>query len=123
MSAGRRMRQQMKRRHLAESLNAAASERARYQGDVGPYELWQRGPVMFLVPKVPLGAPDEVAGAISRRRLASITGECECGAGYRLHRGRLEMAHEHDCPASDSAMAEVLERHGWTAQYLGGDAA
>lgn len=120
MSAGRRTRRQLKRGRIIEAIKAAAGERARYVGDLDTYEMWLRGPVLHLVPRIPLGAPEELAAAVSRRRMATITGTCDCGAAFRLHGSQLDMAHEHECPASDAGMAEVLERHGWTAHYIDG---
>lgn len=78
---------------------------------------------MHLVTKIPLGAPAELALAVSRRRLATITGVCECGASFRLHGSSLDMAHEDNCPASDEGMQELLDRHGWTAHYIDGRSA
>jgi hypothetical protein len=76
-------------------------------------------PTVFVVLAIPDDAPHVVREALARRRLATMTGECPCGARRpklsrqarrRLARGEqfgevsesfLIVEHEHGCPAGD----------------------
>ena len=76
---------------------------------------------LFVVPIIPDGAPEPVREGIARRRLATIVGTCPCGArrprlSRQQHRqiererfhGRLDVAHEPGCPATDDRLAAAI---------------
>jgi hypothetical protein len=83
---------------------------------------------LFVVPRIPDDAPERVREGIARRRLATVTGRCPCGAERpRLNReqrrkvarrkarylGIAEIAHENDCPAISNEVERALGR--WSA--------
>jgi hypothetical protein len=78
----------------------------------GPWELWRRGGVLYVVPAVIDEMPGELREALDRRRRTLVEGRCPCGAVPDRARG--EAAHEVDCPASDDAVAAIVDRTGWT---------
>jgi hypothetical protein len=50
----------------------------------GMNEIWTLGGVLFLLPAIPADAPPEVEYALSLRRDASLSGQCDmCGAACR----------------------------------------
>lgn len=72
--------------------------------------------VLFVVPVIPDDAPPAVRETITRRRLATITGVCPCGArrpdlsrqarraaqrGAPISESFLRIEHESDCAALD----------------------
>jgi hypothetical protein len=86
-------------------------------------ELWQLttplGDVLHVLPAINDAWPAELKGAVARRRQATLSGRCDCGAQFRMlgqdaagvmHAG---MEHERGCPASDDYCIELLTR--WRA--------
>ena len=71
--------------------------------------------VLYLVPRVDEKLPEVVRRVLARRRHATLTGRCACGAV----RSDIEhMAHEDDCPATDDALIGLLSRHGIRPETL-----
>ncbi len=79
------------------------------------------GRVAFVLPRLRDDYPDELKQALTRRRMATVSGRCECGATRpRLNRAQrraghvvpLEMVHEDDCPAANTNIIEIGWRHG-----------
>lgn len=78
------------------------------------------GSVLYLLPELREGLHPELLNALERRRRASTTGRCDCGATF-VFDGPLEpgkttravMEHVGDCPASDAGIAALVESHGW----------
>jgi len=78
---------------------------------------------LFLVPTIPDDAPGPVREGLARRRLATISGLCPCGArrpklsrqqlrwirrkGADIH--HLAVLHEPDCMASDDNLATLIQ--------------
>lgn len=70
---------------------------------------------LFLVPRVRTAYPAEVRLVLARRRHATLTGRCACGATM-VPGGA--MAHELGCPVDDVSVAGLLRRHGITRADL-----
>ena len=77
-------------------------------------------PVLVITALPPPGASPAYLAAWNRRRRASITGRCDCGATITLPnraerraakaQGRVihrTVLHEHGCPASDGALRDL----------------
>lgn len=64
---------------------------------------------LFLVPRVRSAYPTEVRLVLARRRHATLTGRCACGAALGRDGA---MAHEPDCLVDDASLAALLLRHG-----------
>jgi hypothetical protein len=97
----------------------AAQPRLIHQLPTGD-ELWQLstplGDVLHVLPAIDDAWPPELKNAVARRRRATLSGRCACGARFRvlgqdaagvMHAG---MEHERDCPASDDHCTELLRR-------------
>lgn len=78
-------------------------------------EAWMRGRVLFVLPVLVEDYPPPIKAAIDRRRRASLEGVCDCGARWDItRRGKLDMAHEAGCVATDRALDELAAAHGMT---------
>jgi hypothetical protein len=120
MGASGKHRRRLSRARTLAMLAAAAGTEASYIGPGPtmwnrPHEAWMAAGVLFILPALTEGEHPEVLSAIERRRRASITGRCDCGARRRLTGGpqpHLCFEHEFDCPAGDERLAELFERYG-----------
>jgi hypothetical protein len=100
------------------------AEQPRLLETIGHLEVWLVDGVMHVLPALRDDMPADLKNALSRRRRASLTGRCDCGARTVVHGGRRlrdlqpgevvrgSMAHERDCTASDAGIAELVERFG-----------
>lgn len=113
MSAGRARRRRLTRNIRTATWSDSEAQPARYVGSPAPgWEAWCAGPAMFVIPALPDGAPPEVLNALDRRRRATLTGRCDCGARRRLDHlsptPRAVIHHADTCPAADPALADLL---------------
>lgn len=119
MSAGRSQRRRMQREkyaRLARELDAGTPIRVRSVDKL--HEIYLVGTIPVVVPKpAPADAPLEVREAIDDRRAATLHGRCRCGARRSVVRRhgqvRFEVAHAHDCSASDDGIVELVKASGW----------
>jgi hypothetical protein len=85
------------------------------------FESWAVGRVLFIVPTIRDSMNPKLKSALDRRRRATLTGTCDCGARRKIvdHRhgggARMQMAHEADCPAGDTVLAPLLRAGGTVA--------
>lgn len=107
-------RNRAERERLRAVLNAAATAEPRYMRTLSNgQEVWMRGRVMLVIPALIDDYPDPIKDAVDRRRRASLSGRCDCGAAWSLtRRGHLDMEHEPECPASDEALDDLAAAHG-----------
>jgi hypothetical protein len=83
------------------------------------------GRVAFVMPTIDEDWPTELKDAMAIRRQATIDGECQCGATFRLPSRaqrraaakdgamlHISIAHTDPCPASDHMLDEIARRHG-----------
>ena len=122
MSAtARRHRRAAARWRTEETLEDAAAAPPVSVGVRGSMELFMRGKVMYVLPRVTPEMPDELAEAITRRRQATLEGTCACGGSRDRHtpaakRGHVvhdTFWHEDDCIAHEDAINDILARCGW----------
>ncbi len=76
--------------------------------------------VAYVVIRPSPALPHPVRQALARRRQATLTGRCACGARLSLEGriGHATMGHESDCPASNDALRALLDEHGVRADDL-----
>lgn len=94
-----------------------------FVGGMANFDVFRRGQIAFIVPRLDDSMPDEVKRAIQSRRDASLSGVCPvCGARRGRFRVQADgeashgaMRHEADCIVGEGPMRELLARHGWTA--------
>lgn len=107
MSAAAR---QFRRRRTLRALKESRKLPAEYVGhDPAFGEIWRRGKVLHVVPPIRDSMPAALKEAIVRRRTASLTGRCPCGARMRItseHRAVCE--HEADCTADNESLDRLL---------------
>jgi hypothetical protein len=86
---------------------------------IGNQEIWLNDRVVQVLPALRDDLHPRIKDAVARRRLASLTGRCDCGGEMEIDgpltpgstvRGR--MWHEPDCSATDIAIAQLFERFG-----------
>jgi hypothetical protein len=74
------------------------------------------GRVAAVLPTIPENAPYKVREGIARRRIATLTGTCPCGAEVDFStavRGRVttsEVVHDRLCPADDNRLRKAIKR-------------
>jgi hypothetical protein len=84
-------------------------------GTIGGQDYYKVGTALFLVPVLLDDYPPAIKTAIDRRRRASLTGRCDCGAERRVGRkNRIVLEHETDCDATDERLDELAAAHGMT---------
>jgi len=84
-------------------------------GTDGGQDYYKVGTTLFLIPVLLDDYPPAIKAAIDRRRRASLTGRCDCGAERRVGRkNRLVIEHETDCDATDERLDEIAAAHGMT---------
>lgn len=81
------------------------------------------GRVAYVLPVVTESVPPAAREGLARRRITAMTGRCPCGARMvmpnratrRARKGRngaavqhVAVEHEHDCPAGDERLSELL---------------
>lgn len=97
------------------ALNAMTTATPQLVASYGGQDYFKVANALVLVPVLRDDYPDDLKAAIDRRRRASLTGSCDCGATRRLNRGnRVTYEHETDCPASEDAIDAIAARHGLT---------
>lgn len=72
-------------------------------------EVWVRDRVMFVLPSIPDGASEDLKNALERRRRATLTGRCDCGAVVTVTAAGINVAHKSGCPASDEVIRHLIE--------------
>jgi hypothetical protein len=109
-----RERNRAERERLRAILDDAATAEPRYMRTLSNgQEVWLRSRMMLVIPALADDYPDPIKDAIDRRRRASLTGRCDCGALWNItRRGHLDMEHEPDCGASDAALDDLAAAHG-----------
>jgi hypothetical protein len=107
-------RNRAERDRLQAILDAAATAEPRYMRTLSNgCEVWMRGRMMLVLPPLVDDYPDPIKDAVDRRRRASLSGRCDCGATWDLsRRGHLEMTHEDGCDAADDALDDLAAAHG-----------
>jgi len=75
------------------------------------------GPALWLLPTLRETDGPELTNALAVRWQANLIGRCRCGAIANVAQDADGMfhatwLHEADCPASDEALAELLEKTG-----------
>jgi hypothetical protein len=107
-------RNRTERERLRAILNTSATAEPRYMRTLSNgQEVWVRGRMMLVIPALVDDYPDPIKDAIDRRRRASLTGRCDCGAHWEItRRGNLGMEHEPGCDAADDALDDLAEAHG-----------
>lgn len=68
----------------------------------------ERRSVVYVLPTANLNASPALHAALARRRGATITGRCRCGARGRMRHDGLHFFHELGCSATDEAIAQLL---------------
>lgn len=109
-----RERRQAERATTQAILDASLAATPRYVRTLpNGSECWMRGRIMFVIPPLVDDYPDPIKAAIDRRRRASLSGQCDCGAVAAINRrGSVEMNHEDVCDATDRALDELAAAHG-----------
>lgn len=120
MSAGRKQRRHIGAGCVEAVVREAAAAPPTYLRPLGAYyEVWKKASMLVVLPKLIEGLAPEVLNAVDRRRRASLTGTCDCGARWRvIRKGRtaqLTMHHQVDCSASDAVLVGLHNKHGWPA--------
>jgi hypothetical protein len=109
-----RERKRLQLNEIRQVLAESQAATPRFAGYFAGQELWRVGDVLHVVPILKDAYPDELKAAIDRRRRAAMTGKCDCGSTWQvLRRGRVQMAHEDDCPAADAVLFAIGERYGY----------
>lgn len=114
MSAGRKLRRQAQRSQIARAVSDARGAVPAFVRTMNAREeLWKIGPVLSIVPAVPVtGTPEEIRVA-KLRRATSLEGVCpDCGAVRRIKSQgshfRLVVRHEQACPVSGVNVEEIV---------------
>lgn len=109
-----RERNRAERERLRSILRDAASAEPRHLRTLANgSEVWMRARMMLVLPPLVDDYPDPIKDAIDRRRRASLTGRCDCGACWGItRRGDLAMGHEAGCDATDSVLDDLAAAHG-----------
>lgn len=76
----------------------------------GGEEVWRRGEALIVLPPIPDDASPALKSALGRRRRATVTGECSCGATFEQGAQSLTMAHMASCDASDSSIRRLMRQ-------------
>jgi hypothetical protein len=106
MSGGRRHQRALNRHRVKRIMAEADTQPAELVAVTEDnFEVWRKGRVAFVLPAIPAGAPVDVRNGLAARRVAAIRGVCDCGARRDVRPGRVAFIHEHNCPASDEAIA------------------
>ncbi len=85
------------------------------------YDVYVRGPGLFIIPQLREGQHPDLRRAIRARRSVSLDGRCcVCGAISNPKKGGQPgvfdgpTLHEHDCPAGQDVVDELVKLHGET---------
>lgn len=100
------------RARMTKLLAAADAATPEYMGNVAGSEAWKVGPVLCVVPTILDAYPAELKTAIDRRRRATLTGRCDCGARRQITGKGFAVEHEEECPATDGNVIGIAARHG-----------
>ncbi len=103
------------RAHLEASLDQARQATPEHVATLpGGAEVWTVGPIACVIPPLLDDMPTPVKNAVDRRRRATLTGRCDCGAERRWTAPRhMTLDHTRDCPAGDANLVELGARHGY----------
>jgi hypothetical protein len=109
-----RERNRAERERMRSVLRRAAEAEPHYERTLSNgCEVWLRGPIMLVLPPLVDDYPAPIKAAIDRRRRASLSGCCDCGALWDItRRGQLDMEHEEGCDATDNALDDLAAAHG-----------
>lgn len=108
-----RARKQLRLQETRQLLEQSAGTTPRLVGLTGGQECWMVGTVMHVVPVLRDDYPADLKAAVDRRRRASLTGRCDCGATWQvLRRGHVDMRHEDGCTATDEVLFAIGLRYG-----------
>lgn len=69
----------------------------------------KKGDTLLVLPVAPDDAPVALKSAVALRNAATVRGRCGCGATVAMASAGPIMVHEIQCPASDEAIAALLE--------------
>jgi len=108
----RRERRADERTRLSRTLAEAEGATPTYVGRLGGTELWMVGKILAGIPVLRDDYPADVKDAVDRRRRATLSGRCDCGARRQLVGHGLVFAHEPGCVAGDEQLDAVAARHG-----------
>ncbi|MET8862289.1 hypothetical protein ABZW11_04940 [Nonomuraea sp. NPDC004580] len=113
---GRQARRQrtLERDRVEQILDEASRATPEHVGTLpNGNEVWVVGPIGCVIPPLLDEWPDDLKHALDRRRRATLTGRCDCGARRRwLGPNNMTLTHEANCPASDPNLIALGFRHG-----------
>ncbi|HEY5455710.1 MAG TPA: hypothetical protein VIJ96_09590 [Acidothermaceae bacterium] len=108
-----RRRHQGDRQRVEALLKDVSRTPAEFVEAVGAHEVWRRGNVAFVVPRLDDDLPARLKSAVSRRRRATLDGICDCGGRrHVVSATHVEFAHDPACDATDDNLVAISNEVG-----------
>ncbi|HEY3925009.1 MAG TPA: hypothetical protein VGL75_10655 [Acidothermaceae bacterium] len=103
-----RNRHQGERQRIEAVLDRAARNPALLVKVIGNQEIWRRGDVAFVLPRLADDYPAPLKDAISARRRAALDGVCVCGGRRKVVSATsIEFDHTTSCDATDDRILAI----------------